>query len=288
MSSKWRLFEALKWASSYLEENNREANVGEWLLRYVMKMERSQLHANMRDEMTNDQSNELKVLVEKHVNGIPVQHLIGYEEFYGRAFHVNEDVLIPRPETEELIYNTLIRMKKSFDHSKPLIFADIGTGSGAIAITMKLEVPSLNVYGSDLSSKALVVAKRNAEDLQAEINWVEGDLLQPFIQEGLHFDLLLSNPPYIPIGELESLADVVKDHEPHSALFGGEDGLDYYRNLAKNLPLVMNEVCLIAFEVGAGQGKSVSNLLKEAFPSAKVEVVYDINGKDRMVFLEQN
>ncbi len=287
MSSNWKLFEALKWASSYLENHNREANVGEWLLRHVMQMERSKLHANMREEMTNEQVNELKVLIEKHVNGMPVQHLIGYEEFYGRAFRVNEDVLIPRPETEELIYNTLNRMKKGFDHSKPLVFADVGTGSGAIAITMKLEVPSLKVYGSDLSEKALKVARRNAEDLQADVQWVEGDLLEPFIKEGIHFDILLSNPPYIPIGELESLADIVKDHEPHSALFGGEDGLDCYRSLVQSLPLVMNDHCLIAFEVGAGQGESVSDLLRKAYPSAQVEVVYDINGKDRMVFLEQ-
>src|SRR5690606_2980994 len=135
-----------------------------------------------------------------------------------------------------------------------------GTGSGAIAITMKLERPSLQVTASDISFAALSVAKKNAKTLGAAIEWVQGDLLEPFIREGRTFDIVLSNPPYIPERDKASMSVVVTGHEPHQALFAGEDGLAYYRRLAKQLPAVVKEPYLIGLEIGAGQGKAVSEL----------------------------
>jgi release factor glutamine methyltransferase len=278
------VFEALKWASSFLKDNNRDENVGELYLRHLLKMSRAQLLAEQRHVLTGEEWLDFKQAIEQHVNGIPIQHLMGVEEFYGRSFLVNSDVLIPRPETEELVYHTVEKLSKK---RGPLVAVDIGTGSGAIAVSLKLESPvRLNMIAVDISDKALNVARENSRRLEADINFLQGDLLQPLIQKGVKVDVLLSNPPYIPLRDRETLADIVKDHEPELALFGGEDGYDLYRRFMEELPKVVNDSYLIGFEVGVGQGKTVAHLLKETFPDANVEVVFDINGKDRMVFCE--
>lgn len=281
------IFEALKWASSFLVENGRDENVGEIYLRHVMGMSRSQLLAEQRRSVPPENWEEFQDGIRRHVGGVPIQHIIGVEEFYGREFVVNEHVLIPRPETEELIYYGLQKMKGLFcDLDTSLQAADVGTGSGAIAITLKLEADRfpLDMMAVDISREALAVARENSERLGAEVRFFEGDLLQPLIEEGVKLDILLSNPPYIPLTDRETLSDVVVDHEPELALFGGEDGYDLYKRFMDELPLVMKETCLIGFEVGVGQGETVADLLRNTFPDAEVEVVHDINGKDRMVF----
>ncbi len=281
-----KVFEALRWASSFLEEHEREANAGEWLLRHVLSVSRSQLLAGMHDLLTEDQNEEFISLVKQHAAGIPVQHLIGEEEFYGRRFIVNEHVLIPRPETEELIWNTLEMTKWLAAKKEPLTMADIGTGSGAIAVTMKLEWPELTVYASDLSEKALETARKNSQHLQADVHFMQGDLLSPFIENEVKLDILLSNPPYIPLGDKETLSPVVAEHEPELALYGGEDGLDLYRRFSEQLPAVLKPEAFVGFEVGAGQGQAVADLMQLAFPQASIKVKYDLNGKDRMVFMK--
>jgi release factor glutamine methyltransferase len=239
-------------------------------------------------ELDPETENLFREAVHLHANGKPVQYITGTEEFYGRTFFVNEAVLIPRPETEELVFGALKRMEIFFSGQKQLELLDVGTGSGAIAVTMKLERPDLTVTASDLSKEALLVAEKNASHLGASLHFVHGDLLKPFIESGKKFDIILSNPPYIPIGDMDEISEVVKDHEPHQALFAGEDGLDIYRRLAEELPFVIREKALVGFEIGAGQGQAVANLLQQAFPDALVEVVNDINGKDRIVFAKIN
>ncbi|WP_110112636.1 peptide chain release factor N(5)-glutamine methyltransferase [Bacillus sp. CGMCC 1.16541] len=280
-----KVFEALKWASSFLKSAGRDENAGELLLRYHMNMSRAQLLSSFRDELNEDIFKKFEEDVKKHVEGIPVQHLMGYEEFYGRRFYVNKEVLIPRPETEELVEGIVSRVQRIFPHDS-IEVVDIGAGSGAISITLALELPSASVTGTDIAQQSLDVAKKNAEALQANVSFIQGDLLQPFIQQGKKVDVLVSNPPYIPDEDAAALSTVVKDHEPSRALFGGQDGLDFYRRFMEELPLVMNEKGIIGFEVGVGQAKVVAHMLQQTFTQAKVEVVYDINGKDRMVFAE--
>ncbi|MGJ7920731.1 peptide chain release factor N(5)-glutamine methyltransferase [Neobacillus sp. LXY-4] len=279
-----KIYEALHWASSFLKEKARDENAGELLLRFVTGKSRSELFASFHDELSADVEARFRAAVETHAAGRPVQYIIGYEEFYGRRFLVNEEVLIPRPETEELVYGMLERVGAVFGKNKAVDVVDIGTGSGAIAVTLKLENPALQVVASDLALASLEVARENASRLGAAVEFVHGDLLQPFIAEGRKFDVVISNPPYIPVGDIAGMSEVVTEHEPHRALFAGDDGLDLYRRFMEELPLVLKERALVGFEVGAGQSEAVAEMLRATFPGASVEVVFDINGKDRMVF----
>jgi release factor glutamine methyltransferase len=172
----------------------------------------------------------------------------------------------------------------TFASGPALDVADIGTGSGAIAITLKLEKPSLRVTATDIAAESLEVARENAARLGALVEFVQGDLLRPLITAGRKFDVVVSNPPYIPIGDMEQMSEVVTGHEPHRALFAGEDGLNLYRRFMEELPFVLKKKALVGFEVGAGQSGAVAAMLRATFPGASVEVVFDINGKDRMVF----
>ncbi|MEK3857547.1 peptide chain release factor N(5)-glutamine methyltransferase [Cytobacillus sp. FSL H8-0458] len=281
-----KVYEALNWASSFLKTSNRDENAGELLLQHFMKMSRASFLANLREELNPEILAEFQRAVQAHAAGQPVQYIIGSEEFYGRTFQVNEDVLIPRPETEELVYNALQKINKLFGTVTGLEMADIGTGSGAIAVTMKLEKPELNVTATDIYGPTLELAQKNAEQNGAEIEFFQGDLLQPLISKGKKFDIILSNPPYIPERDIEWMSDVVTKHEPHRALFAGEEGLDLYKRFMAELPAVIKDRALIGFEVGAGQSEAVSALLQKAFPHADIETICDINGKDRMVFAE--
>jgi len=277
------VYEALHWASSFLRERGREEGVAEIALRHVLGINQAQLLSMMREELPEADWVRFQEILYEHGKGKPIQYIFGYEEFYGRKFSVNPSVLIPRPETEELVLGVLKRLRLLFALDEPLEVVDVGTGSGIIAITLKLEEPKLAVTASDVSPAALQTAQANAANLGANLSFVQGDFLQPFIGKK-RFDCVVSNPPYIGLAEREELDLLVKDHEPELALFSGEDGLDSYRVLSRQLPLILKEKALVAFEIGQNQGEAVKHLLESSLPGAKVEVEKDINGKDRMVF----
>lgn len=282
---RYKIYEVLTWASSFLKQHGKEEKVAELLLCHHLRLTRAQLLARLHDPLAESVRQSFLADVYQHVyKHVPVQHLLGYEYFYGREFLVNRHVLIPRPETEELVQGVLTRISHLFPGNQQLDVVDVGTGSGAIAVTLALENPALRVTAIDISAEALQMAVQNAERLGAEVAFLRGDLLQPLIEANRKVDVVVSNPPYIPERDIPSLSPVVKNYEPIQALAGGEDGLAFYRRFARELPLVLKERALVAFEVGAGQGEAVASLLKEAFPLANVEVAFDINGKDRMVY----
>lgn len=279
-------YEALTRASSFLEENNREKEVARYLLQHVLKKNYSELMMAMYEEISQEAFQTFWAYVEEHATGRPFQYIIGQETFYGRDFIVNENVLIPRPETEELIEDVKKRALKLFDTNKVIQVADIGTGSGAIAISIKKEMPHTIVTATDISTEALRVAMKNAQRLEAEVQFEQGDLLAPIANQ--KWDIILSNPPYIGQHEADSLSDTVIEYEPHLALFAEEDGLQLYRKMAEQLPAMMNIPSLIGFEIGYEQGAAVQKMLQKAFPNAAVEVVKDINKKNRFVFCTIN
>ncbi|AWK47885.1 peptide chain release factor N(5)-glutamine methyltransferase [Bacillus velezensis] len=277
------VFEALSWASSYLTEAGREKNAAELLLLNDTGMDRSKLLASLQEPVGEDELYRFRRHVEMHKEGIPIQYIIGKEQFYGREFFVNDDVLIPRPETEEVVFHLLDRQKRVFSEAERLNVIDIGTGSGAIAVTLALECGHFSVSASDISKEALQVAERNAQNLGADVCFLQGDLLTPFISSGKKADIIVSNPPYISEEEMADLSDIVRFHEPLHALTDGGDGLKFYKRFMEELPLVMKDKALVVFEIGYNQGKAVKDLFRHSFPNAEVEVVQDINGKDRTV-----
>lgn len=217
------------------------------------------------------------------LNDEPMNYVLGYSYFYGYKFTVNKDVLIPRPETEELVCLILQKYDEYFK-GKKIDLCDVGTGSGAIALSLKKEENNLNVYASDISAEALKVAEKNAKDLDADVTFMCGSMLDPYIEKGIKVDILVSNPPYIKANE--NLESSVVDYEPHVALFGGEDGLKFYREIFENAKNVLKENAMLFFEIGYDQKENLSNLAAQYFNNAHIEVFKDINGKDRMLFIK--
>ena len=206
---------------------------------------------------------------------------MGVQYFYGYAFDVNPSVLIPRFETEELVLRVLMELDEHFQEDCTLL--DIGTGSGAIACVLKKEKENMNVYASDISFEALEQAQKNAQKLNVDIQFYQGDMAQPFIDHQIVADVLVCNPPYIPQDEV--IENSVKDYEPHVALFGGNDGLYFYRLVLKAAPLILNKKSMIAFEMGWNQKESLSQLVKEVFPEAQIECFQDLAMKDRILIV---
>ncbi|MFC2948922.1 peptide chain release factor N(5)-glutamine methyltransferase [Virgibacillus sediminis] len=275
-------YEVLQWASSFLEEHKREARVAEILLQYHLGLSRSQFLMQMREPLPHDVVEAFTEDIQSHAaTGVPVQHLTGREMFWGREFTVNRHVLIPRPETEELIQHILMSVKIE----RPVIM-DAGTGSGVIAATLALELPGSQVYATDISAKALETAKANAENLGADVRFLEGDFLKPLIGLGVKADVIVSNPPYISEEEAPSLSDTVRNFDPELALFAEEEGLAAYKQLTSQAKHLLAEGGLLAFEIGYQQGKAVQHIIKQVFPQSKPEVIQDINGKDRIVAAE--
>ncbi len=215
----------------------------------------------------------------------PLNYVLGYSYFYGYKMLVDKNVLIPRFETEELVGLVLSKYDEYYKGQK-ITLADVGTGSGAIAIALKKEEDNLRVYASDISDDALVVAKRNAQNNKADITFMQGSMLDPLIENNIKLDILVSNPPYIKQDEV--LESSVKDYEPHVALFGGDDGLKFYRMIFEKAHLVMKDKGLLFFEMGYDQKENLTALAREHFKNADIEVFKDINKKDRMLFIKLN
>ena len=233
------------------------------------------LDKEVDEELINTYKEKVKKVEEKH----PVQYVIGNVNFYGNIYKVDKNVLIPRFETEELVENTLMYISNLFNPND-LNIIDLGTGSGCIGITLKKKLPKSNVTLVDISKNALSIAKENATNLEADVNIIENDML-----EGLEdkYNIIISNPPYIKTDE--EIEDIVKDNEPHLALYGGIDGLDYYKKILTSAKDRIKDYYLIAFEIGDTLRLDVEKLAKENFPDATIISKKDMQGRDRMIFI---
>lgn len=209
--------------------------------------------------------------------GIPVQYIVGNVDFYGYNFKVNENVLIPRFETEELVEKTIKYINKYFN--KKVDILDLGTGSGCIAITLKKEL-DCNVDAVDISPKALEIAKLNAKNNNVDITFYEGDMLNPINKI---YDVIISNPPYIAYNE--EIMEIVKNNEPHTALYAEDNGLKYYKDIISNANKYLKEKSIIAFEIGEKQGKLILEYAKNYFKDSIITVEKDMQNRDRFVFI---
>ena len=210
-------------------------------------------------------------------SGVPVQYIVGNVDFYGYNFLVNKNVLIPRFETEELVDYTIKYVRKYFDDSVRIV--DLGCGSGAISVSLSKEL-GVTVYAVDISSDAIIVAKENCVKNGASVNFYLGNMLDPLHDK---YDVIISNPPYISYDE--DIDDVVRDNEPHIALFADNDGLYFYDYILKNCGSYLNDRFLVAFEIGCTQGDRVRDLAYKYLGDVFVSVLKDLSDRDRFVFI---
>jgi len=213
-------------------------------------------------------------------NGEPVQYIVGNVDFYGNTIEVNKNVLIPRFETEELVSKTITYVKKYFNDKLNIV--DIGTGSGCIAITLKNEL-NCNMDAVDISKEALEVAKSNAKLNNVDVNFYLGNMLKPLDKK---YDLIISNPPYISYDE--EIMDLVKNNEPHKALYADDNGLYFYKEILSNASKYLKDKSIIAFEIGYRQGNDIIAIAKQYFPNAIIKLEQDLQNKDRFIFIFNN
>ncbi|MGC1872267.1 MAG: peptide chain release factor N(5)-glutamine methyltransferase [Acidobacteriaceae bacterium] len=274
--------DAIVWGTSLLDESDsipaaRSRADAILLLRHVLGIPHAEMYAYRERPLTALQTEAFNAGIQRRLRGVPVQYIIGEQEFFGLPFHVTPDVLIPRPETEHLVEAAIARLK---DLPSPRI-ADVGTGSGAIAVALAHSLPTAEVTALDISPAALAVTAGNAKHngVAARIRFLESDLLSSVVDE--HFDAIVSNPPYVADSERKSLAAEVREYEPAQALFAGPTGLEVYRRLVPDaLPLLRSGGWLL-MEIGQGQRDAVRALLPGADWDG-VEFIADLQGIPRV------
>ncbi len=256
------------------------------LLCNVINENRLYLYTNPDRILTEEEVSIYFELIKKRIAGVPVQYLIKKQEFMGLDFYVEKGVLIPRPDTEVLVESVIEHLSKKQAENNQVI-ADLGTGSGAIAVSLAKYVPNILVYAVDISEKALKICAKNAQTngVSNRIKFLKGDLFEPLKAQKLHgnLDVLVSNPPYIPQDDINKLQIEVAKYEPRLALDGGEDGLDFYRKIVENAPLFLKNEGLIALEVGHDQADTVCQMLQGKRCYQEIKKIKDLSGIERVV-----
>ena len=265
----------LSYGKLYLQQHHvLDAELDAWyLLEHIIGHDRSWYFLHMQEQVPSDMEEEYKRLLQLRGIHKPLQQITGKAYFMGLEFTVNEHVLIPRQDTEILVEEALKRMS---EHARIL---DLCTGSGCILLSLLYNKNKAEGVGIDISEDALEVAKRNSCDLNIHAEFIQSNLLEK--AEGT-FDLIVSNPPYIPAKVIEGLMEEVRDYEPHLALDGGEDGLDFYRRIVAEAGAYLNPGGWLIMEIGQEQGEAVRQMLLQA-GYEEIEVVQDLAGLDRVV-----
>jgi release factor glutamine methyltransferase len=283
-----KVLELLNWSTNTLKEyqiENPRLNA-ELLLARSLNLGREELYMRLHGQPKEREKEALEKLIQRRISGEPLQYILERQEFWSIDFKVDPRVLIPRPETELLIEQSLLVLSGISFKRIPSVL-EIGTGSGAIAIALVKEVKNIFLVATDISRDALELAKENAKSagVQHQIKFLNGDLFYPLrsSKERKPFDLILSNPPYIIRSEIGSLAREVRDYEPIIALDGGEDGLEFYRRLISQTPFYLREGGWLLLEIGQGQGPLVSELIEEEGYFLKPDCVPDLSGIERVV-----
>lgn len=284
MPKVWTVGAILQWTVDFFTQKGLESPRldAEILLAHVLQKERIYLYAHYDEPLSSEERAAYRELVIKRAQRYSVAHLLGVRSFMGLDFSVNEDVLVPRPETEMLVETVLSYEKKDASFS----VLDMGTGSGAILISILHERPNATGLAVDISPKALDVARKNGQALGVadRITFLESNLFEA-VPKGT-FDWIVSNPPYLTAYDMEHLQPEVR-HDPESALYGGVDGLDFYHALADKSAAYVKPRGYIAVEVGAGQSKKVADLFTTTGAFSLTDIVVDYGGIERVVLCQR-
>ena len=251
------------------------------LLGDLLNLNPLELLVHLNDEVPVDKMKIYTKEIEAIKNDKPIQYVLGHVNFYGQDFYINENVLIPRFETEELVENTISIAKSLF--TNPVEILDIGCGSGVIGLTLEKKLSTKTVDLVDISEKALEVTNKNCGNLNSRANVFQSDCLSNLEKK---YDIIISNPPYIK--DDEQIEDIVKNNEPHEALYAGQDGLDCYKKILKDISNNLKEKFLIAFEIGADQAKDIESLANNYLKDIQIVIKKDLQGRDRMIFITSN
>lgn len=268
----WKSYEQL------LHSHGIERHVAEEMMQEVLGFSFTEWTLHLHDDFPKQKEQTLEQFARRLIDGEPFQYIVQRANFYGRTFYVDARVLIPRPETEEIVYFTLnwLNERKKLDAR----VVDIGTGSGIIAITLQLEQPTLDVEATDISLDALEVARHNAHQLLSPVTFAQGDGTEALSGT---YDVIISNPPYIAQSERQVMSDSAITHEPHLALFAEEEGLAFYRHLSLTAGRYVHEGSMIIVEIGYAQKEAVYTMFQQAWPEAIIEGHKDIYGQDRWI-----
>ncbi|WP_181304954.1 peptide chain release factor N(5)-glutamine methyltransferase [Rufibacter sp. XAAS-G3-1] len=262
-----------------LYEKPEARTIAEWTLEHALKASRFELLQRRKEEVSPELQKQLQTYLERLLQHEPLQYVLGEASFYGREFYVNPAVLIPRPETEELVQ----RVIKTYQHQPEVKLLDIGTGSGCIPITLAAELPTSQVWGLDTSPEALTVAKSNAEKLAQNVTWLQQDILQEIpVLETHSLDVVISNPPYVLEEEKSLMRQNVLEFEPHLALFvPNEDPLLFYRRIAEVAQQLLKPGGKLFYEINERFAQETKAMLQQ-LDYQDVQVHQDLRGKDRV------
>ncbi len=254
----------------------------ELLLGHVLGMSKTQLYIKPEKVLTSTEIKNLCHLVQRRLDHEPTAYILGHCEFYGVDFCIDHHIFIPRPETELLVEKAVDLAYRIYHPGKQITIADVGTGCGAIAISIALALPQAKIYATDISASALQVAEinchRHAVDSQVEL--LQGNLLEPLPQP---VDMIVANLPYIRSCEFRDLSQEIVNFEPTIALAGGEDGLDKIQQMLEQMATKLNYGAYFLLEIGQGQGEMLTSLIKNYFAQASIELFSDLSGIERMV-----
>jgi len=279
IEDNWTVGRVINWTQGYLEKKrvDNPRNTTEKLMEMTLEMDKTHLYINWKTEMEPQQLSIFKQLLNRVVEGEPVAYITGVERFFSYDFLVNKDVLIPRQETEELVEWVLTDNRDKSD----LTIADIGTGSGVIAITLAKLMPEVTLIATDTQQACLDIASKNAEKhgVKERISFLKGDLLDPLSKHMNEIDVIVSNPPYISKTDMNHMDVSVINHEPHYALFAGNDGLAFYKAMADNLDKLKGKILYL--ETGFNQKHALEEIFKDKIEAYRK----DMNGNWRLLKL---
>lgn len=274
----WTTLKLLNWTKGYLAGKGvvNARLEAEWMLSAATGLDRVGLYLNFEKPLNDDELAVFRAMVTRRAKREPLQHILGSQEFCGFDFEVSADVLVPRFDTELLVSEALEMVPAA------TAVLDIGTGSGCIAIVLSKHLPGAKVVAVDLSEQALVVARRNALKNGADVEFLSGSLFEPV--SGRTFDLIISNPPYIPTADIDTLEPEVRFWDPLQALDGGADGLDFYRKLIPAATDFLRPDGALLLEIGIGQARDVADIFRDCGGYGQVGTKHDMGGIERIVY----